>query len=198
MTFSRSTTFVAIAFGALLGAAGAVMSQHHDTSPAPEPPLPPITRAASPRPVPPGSATDAAEPVEASSAVAPPADPVAEAIAPLQQDPDALLHTELHCARGNPDECLLVGDFYARSDKGDHKKRALIYRRRAIVLYAEKCHDRWPAACYILSRLYEKGIGVPSSSRTADALLQRSLELCKAHPSRPCVTEGATVPPDLR
>jgi hypothetical protein len=134
-----------------------------------------------------------------SSAPSAEPDPVAKAIAPLRQDPSVLSHTELGCARGNPDDCLLVGDFYARSEKvDDHHKRALIYRRRAIVLYAEKCHDRWPAACRVLSSLYAKGIGAPRNNRTAEALLQRSLELCKAHPNRPCVRQGLQVPPDLR
>lgn len=132
------------------------------------------------------------------SAAAAAPDPVTEALKPLRTDPAALQHAELGCARGNPDNCLLVGDWYARGHQDDHSRRALIYRRRAIVLYAEKCHDRWPSACRILSGLYEKGIGVPRNSRTADALLQRSLELCKAHPSRPCVRQGAEVPPDLR
>lgn len=109
-----------------------------------------------------------------------------------------LLHTELGCARGSPDDCLLVGDYYSHSDENNHKKRALIYRRRAIVLYAQKCHDRWPAACHVLSGLYARGIGVPKNNRTADALLQRSLELCKAHPGRPCMREGPDIPPDLR
>lgn len=146
----------------------------------------------------PASAEPAAAPAPSSAAPTRP-DPVATAIAPLLKDPSLLSHTELGCARGNPDDCLLVGDFYARSDKkDDHHKRALIYRRRAIVLYAEKCHDRFPAACHVLSSLYAKGIGVPRNNGTAAALLQRSLELCKAHPNRPCVRQGLQVPPDLR
>lgn len=201
MSSSRSTVFIAIVIGALVGAVGAVMSQRAGPETRAEPPplattAPPTANpAAAPKASTAATTGPAVTPVGSSSAAAG-TDPIAEAIAPLKRDPAVLSRTELHCARGNPDDCLLVGDFYARSDvKDDHMKRALIYRRRAIVLYAEKCHDRWPAECKILSHLYEKGVGVPRNNRTAEALLQRSLELCKAHPTRPCVREP---PPDVR
>ncbi len=89
---------------------------------------------------------------------------------------NALSQEELRCARGAPDACLRVGDSYSGSSTGDSK--ALTFRRRALVLYAEGCQRREPRACRQLSSLYEHGIGVSRDANTAAALLQRYLELC--------------------
>ncbi|MGE3675155.1 MAG: hypothetical protein AB7K71_36135, partial [Polyangiaceae bacterium] len=71
---------------------------------------------------------------------------------------EALSQEELRCARGAADACLRVGDSYAGSSSGDTK--ALTFRRRALVLYAEGCQRREARACRQLSTLYEHGIGV--------------------------------------
>lgn len=195
MTSSRSTVLIAIAFGAVVGASGALMSARTGPETRAEPPP---SNTAAPAASPATDSVGPAAPAATSSTPQQRPDPVAEALVPLRTDASVLRHTELGCARGNPDNCLLVGDYYSRGRQNDHARRALIYRRRAIVLYAQKCHGRWPAACRVLSSLYDKGIGVPRNNRIAEALLERSLELCKAQPKRPCMRQGADVPPDLR
>lgn len=195
MTSSRSTVLVAIAFGAVAGAAGALMAPHKAPETRAEPPSSIATSTAAASPM---NSVAPATPPQPSGSSAPHRDFVAEAIAPLQKDPSTLQRTELGCARGNPDDCLLVGDYYARGNQNDHERRAHIYRRQAVVLYGQKCHDRWPSACRILSSLFARGIGVRRDNHTAEALLQRSLQLCRANPKRTCVRQGNDVPPDLR
>lgn len=89
---------------------------------------------------------------------------------------DRIPQEELRCARGTPSACLDVGQAYAASEGGE--TRALTFRRRALVLYAEGCQRREAQACRQLSALYEHGVGVSRDANTAAALLQRYLELC--------------------
>ncbi len=126
-----------------------------------------------------------------ASSVAPASRPVAVAALgasePRVLSAELVAQEELRCARGAASACLDVGQTYAASQGGD--SRALTFRRRALVLYAEGCQRREAQACRQLSTLYEHGVGVSRDANTAAALLQRYLELCASSQS------GCQTPP---
>lgn len=167
--------------GALAGTcAGALIAllTHSDVDhPLQKEPFPPLSSASQRAPSPPNSA-----PVEETAAMGAVSTRVAATTveSPVRPGPplegDELSQEELRCARGAADACLRVGDSYGGTSSGDTK--ALTFRRRALVLYAEGCQRREAHACRQLSSLYEHGIGVSRDANTAAALLQRYLELC--------------------
>lgn len=136
-------------------------------------PFPPLSSASQRAPSPPNSAEVAELAATPSRAT-----PIGQSPAPSlpRLEGDELSQEELRCARGAADACLRVGDSYGDTSSGDTK--ALTFRRRALVLYAEGCQRREAHACRQLSSLYEHGIGVSRDANTAAALLQRYLELC--------------------
>ncbi len=171
-------------WGALIGAAAGALialALGRPEAPAPEarPEAPPSAslplRADAPTAWP---ASEVARTAKLPSALAP---------TPLKQPPQAVktrpalspgdvAQAELRCARGAPEPCLDVGRYYA--EQGGQEPKALTFRRRALVLYAEACQRREAPACRQLSQLYEHGVGVSRDANTAAALLQRYLELC--------------------
>ncbi|MCA9631504.1 MAG: sel1 repeat family protein [Myxococcales bacterium] len=159
--------------GTCVGALIAVLTHSERAQHLEQEPFPPLASVIEKAPSPP----------EPESIDAPATGLQASVLAPLHSSAlpalsgDALSQEELRCARGAPDACLRVGESYAgSSSSGDTK--ALTFRRRALVLYAEGCQRREAQACRQLSSLYEHGIGVSRDANTAAALLQRYLELC--------------------
>ncbi|MCB9588741.1 MAG: hypothetical protein H6718_25245 [Polyangiaceae bacterium] len=162
--------------GTCVGAVVAVLThstEQHELEQEPFPPLSSVTRRLPSPPTQSATSADERPSAEVNAATAPATSEPARAPALVGE---ALSQEELRCARGAADACLRVGDSYSGSSSGDTK--ALTFRRRALVLYAEGCQRREAHACRQLSTLYEHGIGVSRDANTAAALLQRYLELC--------------------
>lgn len=181
---TRNVTLIAVSVGVVVGGGLAWL-----TRPGPEPGV-----ATSERPFRPLAERSAVE-REDASAMSPAAEattlPPASVSASASADaaptahiaPGQLTPGESACARGKPEACVRVADGLDQDPAT--RKRALTFRRRAVVLYAEYCQDRQPGACHALSQMYESGKGVPKNADTAAALLKRYLEICKKSPNLP-------------
>ncbi len=183
MASPRALTTVAILAGGGLGAAAALIGRTTPPSAerGPYRPVATIARTVSASPVAPdnlGTVPSTTASIAAPKNSAPPIAPLDD----VPSDPSALKASEVACARGNPEACLRAGNGHAVT-RGD---RALAFRRRAVVLYEDRCYNRDPKSCGALSALYRRGMGVERNARAAEALAKRFDELCRQNPTPSC------------
>ncbi len=178
MPSSRAATWLAIAAGALGGAAAALFARH-PSQPAPLAPV--ATLSAAPTP----SAT-ATPPIDAEVA---PIDatlepetalPTTHYAPPLPATAGAAKRAALRCAWGHIEPCLQAAVAYRdglgiAADKGEGK----LYMHRARELSIDLCEEGHPEACYALAYMYEHGVGLPVAPDKVPALIARVRMLCR-------------------
>ncbi|HEY4159380.1 MAG TPA: hypothetical protein VGM29_14830 [Polyangiaceae bacterium] len=140
------------------------------------------------------SASPASIPALAASSAAAPAAPVpstANALpppsAPLPSTKAELLRVEMRCDQKDAAECDLAAAAYEQGSAGvTDPAKAANYRKIALTHWLSQCDKNSPTACITLADRYRAGNGVPQSDRNADALIERSRELCKVNPAAAC------------
>ena len=115
----------------------------------------------------------------ATSASSAPAPAVAADTTPLPATKEALLRAEMRCDNKNAAACILAARSYeAGSPSPADPEKATKYRKIALNFWISQCDHNSPTACATLADMYRAGSGVPQSERNADALVQRTRELC--------------------
>jgi len=195
----QTSSMLAIAGGALLGALAALVGPSGGDAPPPgaREPFRPI--AVHSRTVnAPATTASSAEAVAATGAVASAPIPMASTSAPspempewerhpLEDTPQARQAAELGCARGNAIDCMRVGvAYYYGRDMVPNEKDGKLFLGRARKLLAISCEKRAPAACLALAHIDTEGIGVPKNPTNAAALRDLARTFCKVTKEPAC------------
>jgi TPR repeat protein len=93
----------------------------------------------------------------------------------------------MRCDQKDAAECDLAAAAYEQGSAGvTDPAKAANYRKIALTHWLSQCDKNSPTACITLADRYRAGNGVPQSDRNADALVERSRELCKVNPAAAC------------
>ena len=129
----------------------------------------------------------AASAASAASEAKPAAPLPAAELLPLPTSKEALLRAEMHCDQRKAEACIVAARSFEGGSAGvTAPDKAAKYRRIALTAWISQCDHNSAAACATLASMYRAGSGVPLSDRNADALVERTRELCRFNDAPVC------------